>query len=54
MEDLEDLRVGDLREAAIVEDGADGFAVGSGAALERVNDGEGRLTFAEVRGDGLA
>ena len=54
VEDLEDLRVGDAGEAAVGEDGADGFAVGAGAALEGVNDGEGGLAFAEVAGDGLA
>ena len=54
VEDLEDLRVGDAVEAAVGEDGADGFAVGSGAALEGVDDGERGLAFAEVAGDGLA
>ena len=53
MEDFEDLGVGDAVEAAVGEDGADGFAVGSGAALEGVDDGEGGFAFAEVRGDGL-
>ena len=42
--------MGDLVEAAVGEDGADGFAVGSGAALEGVDDGEGGLAFAEVAG----
>ena len=31
VEDLEDLRMGDGGEAAVGEDGADGFAVGAGA-----------------------
>ena len=48
VEDLEDLRVGDVGEAAVVEDGADSLAVGSGAALERVDDGERGFAFAEV------
>ena len=34
MENLEDVIVGDAGEAAVGEDGADGLAVGAGAALE--------------------
>ena len=48
VKDLEDLWVGDAVEAAVGEDGADGFAVGSRAAFEGVDDGEGGLAFAEV------
>ena len=54
MEDFEDLGVGDVVEAAVGEDGSDGFAVGSGSALEGVDDGEGGFAFAEVGGYGLA
>ena len=54
MEDFEDFGVGDAFEAAVGEDGADGFAVGAGAALEGVDDGEGGFAFAEVGGDGFA
>ena len=46
--------MGDAEEASVGEDGADGFAVGSGAALEGVDDGEGGFAFAEIAGDGLA
>jgi len=54
LEDLDDLGMGDAVEAAVGEDGADGFAVGTGASLEGVDDGEGGFTFAEVAGYGLA
>ena len=54
VEDLEDVRVGDAGEAAVGEHGADGFAVGAGAAFERVNDGQRCFAFAQVAGGGLA
>ena len=46
--------MGDGGEAALGEDGADGFAVGAGAALEGVDDGQRGFAFAEVAGDRLA
>ena len=54
MQDFEDVRVGDAVEATVGEHGADGFAVGSGAALEGVDDGEGGLAFAQVARDRFA
>ena len=54
VEDLENFRVGDAVEAAVCEDGANGLAIGAGAALERMDDGEGGFAFAEVGGDGFA
>ena len=54
MEDLEDFGVGDASEALVAEDFVDGFAVGVGAVLKRVDDGEGGFAFAEVAGNGLA
>jgi len=53
VEDFEDLRVGDLSKAAVGEDRADGFAVGSGAALEGVDDGEGGLPSRRSLATGL-
>ena len=44
----------DGAEAAFGEHGADGFAVGAGASLERVDDGQCGLAFAQVAGGGLA
>ena len=52
VEDFEDLGVGNAGEGAVGEDGADAFAVGAGAALEGVDDGEGRFALAEIGGDG--
>ena len=46
--------MGDGGEAALAEDGADGFAVGSGATFQGVDDGQGGLALAKVTGDGLA
>ncbi len=54
MEYLQDLRVGDAVEAAVGENGADGFAVGAGAALEGVDDSESGFALTEVGGDGFA
>ena len=54
LQDLDDLGVGDAVEAAVGEDGADGFAIGASAALEGVDDGEGGFAFAEVAGYRLA
>ena len=54
MQDLKNLRVRDAVEAAVGEHRADRFAVGSGAAFERMDDRERGLAFAEVAGHGLA
>ena len=54
LQDFEDLGVGDGREAALGEHGADGFAIGARSALEGVDDGQCGFAFAEVAGDGLA
>jgi hypothetical protein len=54
LEDLQYLRMGDGGEAALREDGSDGFAVGSCAALEGVDDCQRSLAFAQVAGDRFA
>ncbi len=51
---LDNLSVGDAVEAAIGQDGADGFAIRTGSAFKRVDNSEGGLALAEVAGDGLA
>lgn len=46
--------MGYVDEAAVCEDSANGLTVGTGTALECVNDGEGSFAFTEIRGGGLA
>ena len=53
VQDFENLVAADGAEGAFGEHGADGFAVGAGASLERVDDGQCGLAFAQVVGDGL-
>ena len=48
MENLENVGVGDAREAAVSKHGADGFAVSSRPAFERVNDRQRGFAFSEV------
>src|SRR5271156_1537353 len=54
LQDLEDLGMRDSGEAAVGEDGANSFAVGSRATLQRMDDGKRSLAFAKIRGYRLA
>ena len=54
LQDFEDFGVADATEVTVGENGANGLAIGSGAALESVNDGERCLTLAQVGGDRFA
>ena len=54
LQNLQNLRVRDAGEAAFGEHRADGLAVGPGAALQRVDDGQRRLALAQVAGHRLA
>ena len=48
LQDLENLGMRNICEAAVSEDGADGFAVRSGAALKGMDDRKSSLAFAKI------
>jgi len=48
LENFEDVGVGYAGEAAVGEDGADGFAVGAGATFQGMDYGQRGFAFAEV------
>ena len=54
LEDFQDLGMRDGGEAALVENGANGFAVSTRPALEGVDDGQRGFALAQIAGDGFA
>src|SRR5690242_11936110 len=54
MENLQNLRMGDVFKAAVGKHRANCFAVCAGAALKRMDYSERRFAFAQIRGNRLA